>query len=139
MLYNFYLTQFSISAIIKNIFGRRPYTLNSNIQAIYRPQRLHIYWNFTLSFMNKTVFFKKSDKKVYGRLPFYTSTPVFLKLIWPRALFSGKKILSSPPSQNLSLHSHIVVMKLLNRNFSNYLLKSTVVRFTVQTKEYNNE
>ena len=28
MLYNFYLTQFSISAIIKKKFGRRPYTLN---------------------------------------------------------------------------------------------------------------
>ena len=28
MLYNFYLTQFSISAIIKKKIGRRPYTLN---------------------------------------------------------------------------------------------------------------
>ena len=30
MLYNFYLTQFSISAIIKKKIGRRPYTLNNN-------------------------------------------------------------------------------------------------------------
>ena len=31
MLYNFYLTQFSISAIIKKKIGRRPYTLNHDI------------------------------------------------------------------------------------------------------------
>ena len=33
MLYNYYLTQFSISAIIKKIFGRRPYTLQRIIQS----------------------------------------------------------------------------------------------------------
>ena len=46
---------------------------------------------------------------------------------------------SPPPphaQKNLSLHSsHIVVMRLLNWNFSNYLFKSTVLRFTVQTKK----
>ena len=65
---------------------------------------------------------------------------VFLKLIWPAAPFSAKKILIIPPPKNLSLpSSRIVVMRLLNRKISNYLLKSTVVRFSVQTKKYNNE
>ena len=31
MLYNFYLTQFSISTIIKKKIGRRPYTLKSAV------------------------------------------------------------------------------------------------------------
>ena len=35
MLYNFYLTQFSISAIIKQKFGRRPYTLNTLVYFKY--------------------------------------------------------------------------------------------------------
>ena len=40
MLYNFYLTQFSISAIIKKKIGRRPYTLNP--RAITGPLKMSL-------------------------------------------------------------------------------------------------
>ena len=68
---------------------------------------------------------------------------VFLKLIWPAAPFSVKKFSQCPPLPSgksiVTFITHRCNETLNYWKFSNYLLKSTVVRCTVQTEKYNNK
>ena len=64
---------------------------------------------------------------------------VFLKLIWPADPFSGKRILSAPPKKSIFAFITHRCNETFKLKFFKQFIKSTVVRFSLQTKKYNNE